>query len=235
MLELTNVHVSIGQVNILYDVSLNVKESECVALIGSNGAGKTTTLKTISGLIRQDSGDISMNGKSMNDVRSDKRVKAGIVQVPEGGRVFPYLTVEENLQIGASATLDAWNARKESMARVFNLFPILEERRSLPARSLSGGERQMLAIGRGLMSKPKLMMIDEPSGGLAPKVLKEIYVIMKSLHEQGVTILLSEQNVRQALGLASRAYVMENGHIVMQGASEELIKSEHIKVAYLGV
>lgn len=235
MLELTNVHVSIGLVNILYDVSLNVKESECVALIGSNGAGKTTTLKTISGLIKQDSGDISMNGKSMNDVRSDRRVKAGIVQVPEGGRVFPYLTVEENLLIGASATMEAWDARKESMARVFKLFPILEERRSLPARSLSGGERQMLAIGRGLMSKPKLMMIDEPSGGLAPKVLKEIYTIMKSLHEQGVTILLSEQNVRQALGLASRAYVMENGHIVMQGASEELIKSEHIKVAYLGV
>lgn len=235
MLSIKNIHVAIGLVNILYDVSFTVEPGECVALLGSNGAGKSTTLKTISGLIRQNSGDISMNGKSMNDVSAGSRVKSGIIQVPEGGRIFPYLTVEENLKMGASGTAKAWHSRKESMDKVYSIFPILKQRRSLSARSLSGGERQMLAIGRGLMSKPQLLMIDEPSIGLAPKILLEIYGIMKSLHEEGVTILLSEQNVQKALGLASRAYVMENGRIAMQGPSHELLNSEHIKAAYLGV
>jgi branched-chain amino acid transport system ATP-binding protein len=235
MLKLTNINVSIGLVNILYDISFEVESGECVALLGSNGAGKSTTLRTISGLIKQKSGDISMDGKSMNDIGAGDRVKAGIIQVPEGGRVFPYLTIEENLKMGASGKADSWRSRKDTMERVFSMFPILKERRNLPARSLSGGERQMLAIGRGLMAKPALLMIDEPSIGLAPKILLEIYAIMKLLHKEGVTILLSEQNVQKALGLASRAYVMENGRIVMQGPSEELMCSDHIKAAYLGV
>jgi len=235
MLKLMNINVSIGLIKILHDVSFDVVEHECVALLGSNGAGKSTTLKTISGLIRQNSGDIIMNDKSIANISAAERVKLGIVQVPEGGRVFPYLTVEENLNMGASGTQQSWKSRKDSIEKVFSLFPILRERRSLPARSLSGGERQMLAIGRGLMAKPSLLMIDEPSIGLAPKILIEIYATLRSLHDSGVTILLSEQNVQKALSLANRGYVMENGRIVMEGTSSELLNSEHVKTAYLGV
>jgi branched-chain amino acid transport system ATP-binding protein len=235
MLKLMNINVSIGLIKILHDVSFDVVEHECVALLGSNGAGKSTTLKTISGLIRQNSGDIIMNDKSIANISAAERVKLGIVQVPEGGRVFPYLTVEENLNMGASGTQQSWKSRKDSIEKVFSLFPILRERRSLPARSLSGGERQMLAIGRGLMAKPSLLMIDEPSIGLAPKILIEIYATLRSLHDSGVTILLSEQNVQKALSLANRGYVMENGRIVMEGTRSELLNSEHVKTAYLGV
>lgn len=235
MLNIDSLHVSIGLVNILYDVSFNLEKGECVALLGSNGAGKSITLKTISGLVKPKSGDISFLTKRINDISPGHRVRMGVIQVQEGGRVFPYLSVMENLLMGASGDDDAWRSRKKSMEWIFNLFPILKIRGSLPSRSLSGGERQMLAIGRGLMAKPKLMMIDEPSIGLSPKILLEIYIIMKSLHDQGMTILLSEQNVQKALGLASRAYIIENGRIVMQGPSKELLGNKHVKAAYLGI
>ncbi len=235
MLKITNLHVSIGLVNILYDVSFEVQNGECVALLGSNGAGKSTALKAISGIVKPKSGEMSFLTKRINDISPGQRVRMGIIQVQEGGRVFPYLSVIENLLMGASGDDNAWRSRKKSMEWIFSLFPILKIRGNLPSRSLSGGERQMLAIGRGLMAKPKLMMIDEPSLGLSPKILLEIYGIMKSLHDQGMTILLSEQNVQKALGLASRAYIIENGHIVMQGPSKELLGSKHVKAAYLGI
>lgn len=235
MLNISNLHVSIGLVNILYDISFDIAKGECVALLGSNGAGKSTTLKTISGLVKPNSGEITFLTKRINDVGAGQRVRMGIIQVQEGGRAFPYLSVIENLLMGASGDDNAWRVRKKSMEWVFSLFPILKTRGSLPSRSLSGGERQMLAIGRGLMAKPQLLMIDEPSIGLSPKILLEIYSIMKSLHDQGLTILLSEQNVQKALGLASRAYIIENGRIVMQGPSKDLLGSKHIKSAYLGI
>jgi len=235
MLKISNLHVSIGLVNILYDISINVEKGECVALLGSNGAGKSTTFRAVSGLIKPQSGDIEFLGKSIKDLNPGQRVRMGVVQVQEGGRAFPYLSVMENLLMGATGDNNAWKSRKASMEKVCSRFPILKVRATLPARSLSGGERQMLAIGRGLMAKPKLMMIDEPSLGLSPKILVEIYSIMKSLRDEGITILLSEQNVQKALTLASRAYVIENGHIVMQGPSSELLSSKHVKEAYLGI
>jgi branched-chain amino acid transport system ATP-binding protein len=235
MLNISNLHVSIGLVNILYDVSFDIAKGECVALLGSNGAGKSTTLKTISGLVKPSSGEITFLTKRINDVGAGQRVRMGIIQVQEGGRAFPYLSVIENLLMGSSGDDNAWRVRKKSMEWVFSLFPILKIRGRLPSRSLSGGERQMLAIGRGLMAKPQLLMIDEPSIGLSPKILLEIYSIMKSLHDQGMTILLSEQNVQKALGLAGRAYIIENGRIVMQGPSKDLLGSKHVKSAYLGI
>jgi branched-chain amino acid transport system ATP-binding protein len=235
MLRISNLHVSIGLVKILHDISFNLENGECVALLGSNGSGKSTTLKVISGIVKPKSGDIWFSGKRINDMNPGQRVRMGIIQVQEGGRVFPYLSVMENLLLGASGDNNAWKSRKKTMEWMFSLFPILKVRGSLPARSLSGGERQMLAIGRGLMAEPKLMMIDEPSLGLSPKILLEIYSIMKSLRDQGMTILLSEQNVQKALGLANRAYILENGRIVMQGPSNELLGSKHVRAAYLGI
>jgi branched-chain amino acid transport system ATP-binding protein len=235
MLKISNLNVSIGLVDILHDVSINIEKGECVALLGSNGAGKSTTLRAVSGLTKAQSGDIGFLDKRINDMNPGQRVRMGIVQVQEGGKAFPYLSIQENLLMGASGDSPAWKSRKVSMEKVYTMFPILKERASLPARSLSGGERQMLAIGRGLMAKPMLMMIDEPSLGLSPIILMEIYKIMRSLHDGGMTILLSEQNVQKALGLASRAYVMENGRVTMQGPSSELIVSKHVKEAYLGL
>jgi branched-chain amino acid transport system ATP-binding protein len=235
MLRVESLNVSYGIVQTLYDVRLNVEEGECVALLGSNGAGKTTTLKTISGLVKATSGNIFFLNEPINRLPPSRRVEFGIIQIPEGGEIFPYMTVTENLLMGASGRREAWRARRASLEQVWRLFPILKERGNLQARSLSGGERQMLAIGRGLMSRPKLLMIDEPSLGLAPNLLLEIYATMKVLRDEGVTILLSEQNVGQALGLANRGYVLENGRVVMEGSSEELLVSEHIKKAYLGI
>jgi len=192
-------------------------------------------LDTISGLNRAKSGSITFQGRRIENLPSSKIVRAGIKQVPEGRRVFPYLTVAENLYMGASGRREAWKKRHETLERVFTIFPILEARANLNPGKLSGGEQQMLVIGRSMMAIPHLLMIDEPSLGLAPKIISEIYEIIGSLHKEGVTILLAEQNIEQALELANRGYVMENGRVVMEGPSEKLLESGRIKEAYLGM
>jgi branched-chain amino acid transport system ATP-binding protein len=235
MIRIEDLNVSHGIVHVLHDVSINVKEGECVALLGSNGAGKTTMLNALSGLLKPSSGMIFFHNEPVTGLPPSRRVELGLIQIPEGGKLFPYMTVTENLLIGASGRREAWKTKKFSLKRVYELFPILKERGSLQARLLSGGERQMLALGRALMSKPNLLMMDEPSTGLAPKTVIDLYAILKTLHEGGVTILLAEQNVQQALGIATRGYVLENGHIVIEGASSELLASDHVKKAYIGL
>ena len=235
MLKVEELDVSYGLVQVLYQVGFHVEQGECVALLGSNGAGKTTLLKTLSGLIKPNSGRISFLGTSLDGVSPGQRVETGLIQVPEGGKIFPYMTVWENLLMGASGQKEAWKVRHHSLERVLQLFPIIKERKNNQARLLSGGERQMLVIGRGLMALPKLLMVDEPSLGLAPKILSEIFNTLQQLRKEGVTILISEQNVQQALRIADRGYVLENGRVVMEDSSQELLKSEHIRKAYLGI
>jgi branched-chain amino acid transport system ATP-binding protein len=235
LLNIEDINVSYGLVQVLHNIEFQVGEGECVALLGSNGAGKTTMLQTISGLVKPSTGRIFFLSNPINDLLPSARVEAGLIQVPEGGKIFPYMTVWENLLIGASGRQEAWKARNHSVERVLKLFPILKERRKNQARLLSGGERQMLVIGRGLMAMPKLLMVDEPSLGLAPKLLLEIFATMQVLRQEGVTILISEQNVQQALRLADRGYVLENGRVVMEDSSEDILSSEHIKKAYLGI
>jgi len=235
MLEVEKLNVFYGIVQVVYDASFEVRQGECVALLGANGAGKTTMLDTISGLHRAKSGSITFQGQRIENLPSNKIVKAGIKQVPEGRRVFPYLTVVENLYMGASGRREAWKKRHETLERVFTMFPILMARGNLNPGKLSGGEQQMLVIGRSMMAIPHLLMIDEPSLGLAPKTIAEIYEIIGSLHREGVTILLAEQNIEQALELANRGYVMESGRVVMEGPSEQLLESGRMKEAYLGM
>jgi branched-chain amino acid transport system ATP-binding protein len=235
LLKAEEINVSYGLVQILYDVGFQVEKGECVALLGSNGAGKTTLLKTLSGLVKASSGRISFLDTPIGHLPPSVRVESGLIQVPEGGKIFPYMTVWENLLMGASGQKEAWKVRRHSLERVLKLFPIIRERRNNQARLLSGGERQMLVIGRGLMALPKLLMVDEPSLGLAPKILLEIFNILRVLHQEGVTILLSEQNVQQALRAADRGYVLENGRVVMQDSSQNLLQSEHVRKAYLGI
>jgi len=235
LLKVEGLNVAYGLVKILYDVGFKVEEGECVALLGSNGAGKTTLLKTLSGMVKSTSGKISFLNTSIDHLPPQARVKSGLIQVPEGGKIFPYMTVWENLLMGATGQKEAWKVRHRSLERVTQLFPILQERRNNQARLLSGGERQMLVMGRGLMALPKLLIVDEPSLGLSPKILLEIFNIIKVLHQEGVTILLSEQNVQQALRVADRGYVLENGRVVMENSSSEILASEHIRKAYLGI
>lgn len=234
MFEVQNLNVSHGLIPVLHNVSLKVSEAEMVALLGSNGAGKTTLLNTISGIHKASSGSIIFEGEHIENKPPHEIVKRGIIQVPEGRRILPYLTVEENLFLGAY-TNEAWKKRKQSIERVYSLFPVLKERRKVLAGSLSGGEQQMLVIGRGLMARPRLMMFDEPSLGLAPKLLSEVYRTLAKLRDEKITILLSEQNVRQALAITHRGYVLENGRIVLSGDSKELLNNEMVKKAYLGV
>ena len=235
MLKVEKLNVFYDIVQVLHDASFEVRQGEFVALLGGNGAGKTTMLDTISGLHRAKSGSISFHGRRIENLPSSKIVKAGIKQVPEGRRVFPYLTVVENLYMGASGRREAWKKRHETLQRVFTMFPILKVRGKLNPGKLSGGEQQMLVIGRSMMAIPHLLMIDEPSLGLAPKTITDIYEIIGSLHKEGVTILLAEQNIEQALELANRGYVLENGRVVMEGPSEKLLESGHIKEVYLGM
>lgn len=234
MFEIQNLNVSHGLIPVLHDVSLNINEGEMVALLGSNGAGKTTLVNTASGIYKASSGSIIFEGEHIENKPPHEIIKRGIIQVPEGRRTLPYLTVEENLFLGAY-TSEAWRKRKQSIERVYALFPILKERRKLLAGSLSGGEQQMLVIGRGLMARPRLMMFDEPSLGLAPKLLSEVYRTLAKLRDEKITILLSEQNVRQALAITHRGYVLENGKIILTGDSKELLDNELVKKAYLGV
>ncbi|MCK9275873.1 MAG: ABC transporter ATP-binding protein [Syntrophales bacterium] len=235
MLKVEEINVSYGPVQVLERVGFSVGEGECVALLGSNGAGKTTALKAISGLLQVGSGSISFLNNSINHLKPGERVRAGLIQVPEGGSVFPYMTVWENLLMGASGQKEAWKIRNRSADRVTRMFPILKDRKNSQARLLSGGERQMLVLARGLMALPKLLMVDEPSLGLAPKILLEIFNALRILRKEGVTILLAEQNVQLALQLADRGYVLENGKVVMENSSRELLESDHIRKAYLGL
>jgi len=234
LLVLENVHTYYGNVHALKGINLTIEEGEIVTLIGANGAGKTTTLKTISGLIKPREGRIIFDGQELNKVPAHKIVHMGISHAPEGRRVFPTLTVEENLLLGAYSLGNDRKAIEANKERVFALFPRLAERRKQLAGTLSGGEQQMLAIGRALMSRPRLLLLDEPSLGLAPMLVKAIFETIKEINRQGVTILLVEQNARAALKLAQRAYVLETGRIVLSGPSHELLQDERVRKAYLG-
>jgi len=234
MLEVNAVSTFYGKIRALWDVSLKVDEKEIVALVGANGAGKTTMLNTISGMIHPSSGSMQFFGQKIDRMLPHQIVKMGISHIPEGGKPFPDMTVHENLEMGAYGYA-TWRGRGETVKRVYSIFPMLKERAGQLARTLSGGERQMLAIGRGLMSKPKLCALDEPSYGLAPLLVKEIFGVIKTLRDQGMTLLLVEQNVQQSLEIADRGYVLENGHVVSEGKSRELLQNDHIKKAYLGL
>jgi branched-chain amino acid transport system ATP-binding protein len=233
MLEVKNLNVSYGVTPILRDVSLSVKQGEVIALLGSNGAGKTTLVNTMMGMLKPVSGEIIFEGEHIENMQPHEIVKRGIAQVPEGRKIFPYISVRDNLYLGAYSN-EAWHKRSESMEWVYGLFPLLKDRQNMPARTLSGGEQQMLVIGRGLMSRPKLLLVDEPSLGLAPKLLSEVYEILRKLSDANITTLLSEQNARQALTISNRGYVMANGRVVLADSSDKLLNSELIKEAYLG-
>ncbi len=232
-LQVRELNAGYGKIPVLRDVSFRVREGEIVAIIGPNGAGKSTLLKTISGLISPSSGEITFKGQSIQGLVPHLVAKAGISHIPEGRRLFANMTVMENLLMGAYASRD--NLKMGVLDEVFGMFPVLKEREKQKAKDLSGGQKQMLAVGRGLVSKPTLLMLDEPSLGLAPMLVDSIYDKLRTLRERGLTVLLVEQNVNYALELAVRGYVLENGRIVMEGSSEELANSEHIKEHYLGL
>jgi len=234
MLEVSNINAFYRKVQVLWGVSIRIDEGEIVALIGANGAGKTTLLNVLSGVLRPASGNATFLGKKIDRLTSPAIVELGISHVPEGGKPFPDMSVRENLEMGAYP-YHAWKQKQKTLQQVYEIFPRLREREGQLARTLSGGEKQMLAMGRGLMSKPRLCMFDEPSYGLAPILLLELFRVIKSLREQGLTVLLIEQNVRHALEIADRAYVIENGRIVSEGKSGELLQNDHIKKAYLGL
>lgn len=233
MLKIDNLVVAYGGIEALKGISLEVEEGKIITLIGANGAGKSTTLRSIMGLVKPKGGSITYMGKNLLEMKTRDMVKQGITLVPEGRRVFPNLSVLENLKIGAFARNDE-KAIKDDMEWVFSLFPRLKERTWQLAGTLSGGEQQMLAVGRALMSRPKLMMMDEPSLGLAPLIVKDIFNIIKEVHKQGVTILLIEQNANAALHVADTGYVMETGRITMKGTGAELLANPDVKKAYLG-
>ena len=233
MLKIENLHVSYGGIKALRGISLEVPDGKIVTLIGANGAGKSTTLRTISGLVKADSGSITYNDQELLGKPINKVLEAGIAQAPEGRRVFPNLTVLENLKIGAYLRKDKAEIEKD-IQWVYELFPRLQERSWQLAGTLSGGEQQMLAVGRALMSRPKLMMLDEPSLGLAPLVVQDIFKIIQEINRQGVTVLLIEQNANMALKIADLAYVLETGNITMSGTGAELLANDKVKEAYLG-
>jgi branched-chain amino acid transport system ATP-binding protein len=234
VLRVQDLEVKYGDFQVLWGVSLDVREGEVVCLLGPNGAGKSTILNTVSGLVRPLAGWLEFGGERIDGLPTHQIVTRGVSHVLERRRVFPYLTVEKNLLLG-SYQERARPRREESLAWVFELFPILRERRLQLAHSLSGGEQQMLAIGRGLMSRPKFLMIDEPFLGLAPRVVTEILEIIKKINAAGVTVLFIEQNVQLALGISQRAYVLESGRIVLSGTAKEVLESELVRTVYLGI
>ncbi|SJZ81327.1 branched-chain amino acid transport system ATP-binding protein [Pilibacter termitis] len=233
MLKVENLSVHYGVIQAVRDISFEVNEGEIISLIGANGAGKTTILRTISGLIPSSSGSIRFLDKDITKLNATKIVAQGLSQVPEGRHVFSGLTVMENLEMGAFLRKDR-KEKSESLEEVFQRFPILKERSNQDAATLSGGEQQMLAMGRALMSKPKLLLLDEPSMGLAPIFIQEIFNIIEAIRSQGTTVLLIEQNANKALSIADRGYVLETGNIVLSGTGAELLASEEVKKAYLG-
>jgi len=234
LLNVENISSYYGDVQALQNVSLRIKEHQVVSIIGSNGAGKTTTLNIISGVHKSSSGTIEFFGRRIENLPSHQIVELGVVQIPEARLLFPFMTVLENLELG-SYIPKARKVKEENMEAVFRLFPVLEERKTQMAGTLSGGEQQMLAIGRGLMARPKLLMLDEPSLGLAPLLVKQVFGTVKEINAQGITVLLVEQNVFHSLSIADRAYVLENGSVVLEGEGKEILDNPQVKEAYLGI
>jgi len=234
MLEISNINTFYGKAQALWDVSLKIDKGEIVALVGANGAGKTTLLNTVTGLLRPAAGSVKFLGQRIDGLAPNNIVERGLSHVPEGRRLFYEMTVRENLEMGAYPS-HAWKRKEETFKQVYQIFPALKERAGQQARTLSGGEQQMVAMGRGLMSLPKLCMFDEPSYGLSPRLLTEVFEVIQSLRKHGITILLIEQNVRNTLEIADRAYVLENGRVVLEGTCDKCLKDEHVKKAYLGL
>jgi len=234
MLEVQNINAGYEGIQVLWDISLNVEEGEFVAIIGANGAGKSTLLKTIAGIHKQTSGSIVFEKRSIENLPAHAVVSRGVAMVPEGRRLFPYMTVRENLEMGAYTVKEAQQV-EDNLQWVFGLFPKLEERQKQMAGTFSGGWQQMLTIGRALMSRPRFLMLAEPSLGLQPNIVSNVFKSLEVLHGEGVTILLVEQNVRKSLEIAQRASVLEHGHMVMSGDNEELLQDEGVKKAYLGI
>jgi branched-chain amino acid transport system ATP-binding protein len=234
MLEVKNVSAGYELVQILWDVSFNVKEKEIVSIIGPNGAGKTTLVKTIMGLLPTKSGTISLKEEQIENLQPYERVKKKISLIPEGRDIFPKMTVEENILLGAYTISDRQKV-KDSQERIYNIFPVLRKKEKALAQTLSGGEQQMLVIGRSLMSKPELLILDEPSLGLAPIIVAKVLDTLRQINEEGVSVLLVEQNIRDSLNVANRGYVLEEGKIILEGESRELLSNDHIKEVYLGL
>jgi branched-chain amino acid transport system ATP-binding protein len=234
MLKISGIDVFYGDLQVLWDVSFEVRDKEILVLVGANGAGKSTILKTISGLLKPRKGSIEFDGVRLDHLPPDKVIGKGVVHVPEARRLFREMSVEENLIMGSLAP-EAKKKRTQTMDWVYELFPRMKERRKQATGTLSGGEQQMCAIGRGLMALPKVLMFDEPSLGLSPILVQEVFQIAKRINKEGVTVMLVEQNVRQTLAMCDRAYVLENGRVVLQGTGNELSNDEHVKKAYLGV
>ena len=233
MLTIKDLHVSYGGIKAIRGININIEENQIVTLIGANGAGKSSTLRAIMSLVKKESGTVSYNGEDLTNLKTMDIVKKGIALSPEGRRIFPNLTVEENLILG-SYTVDDKNEINNRMSKVYELFPRLKERSWQKAGTLSGGEQQMLAVGRALMLKPKILMLDEPSLGLSPLLVKDIFDIIKEIHRQGNTILLVEQNAKKALEVADYAYVLETGSLVLEGEGQKLLNDDKVKAAYLG-
>ena len=233
MLDIKNLSVSYGAIDAVKDISLHVDDGEIVSLIGANGAGKTTTLHTITGLVPAKSGSIVFNGQDLLKTKANKIVTLGMAHVPEGRHVFTRMSVQENLEMGAYSLKDTSHVA-EDLDKVYTYFPRLKERRRQLAGTLSGGEQQMVAMGRAIMSRPNTILMDEPSMGLSPKLVKEIFRIIEKLHEEGITVLLVEQNAKMALSIADRAYVLETGRITMEGKASDLLHDEKVRKAYLG-
>ncbi|CFY02395.1 ABC transporter-like [Syntrophomonas zehnderi OL-4] len=234
MLTVKGIDSGYGDITVLKDITLSIEEGEVISIVGANGAGKTTLLNTISGIIRPKSGEIWLDNQRIDKLPAHKITELGIVQVPEGRRIFPLMTVYENLLIGSSLPR-AKSKREENLEYVFDLLPRLAERKDQVGRTMSGGEQQMLAIGRALMAMPRLLMLDEPSMGLSPLLVNTVFDVISKIGEQNITVLLVEQNVKKAMRLSQRSYVLENGYFSMEGSSEELLNNPHIKKAYLGL
>ena len=234
MLSIQNIDVFYGDIQVMRQVSLEIRKGEIISLVGSNAAGKSTTINAISGINRCRSGRIEFNGQVISNLPPNKIVDLGVVQVPEGRKLFPEMTILENLELGAY-TAHARPKRKETLAMVYEMLPKLKEREKQLAGTLSGGEQQMCAIGRGLMAKPELLMLDEPSLGLSPVMVQTVFKIIRDIQQQGITVLLVEQNVKHSLKISDRAYVLETGKIVMEGAGSDLLDNEYLKKAYLGI